>query len=166
MPLPASPVVLPEETARFLQSGLSIILASRNPHLQPSVARALACRVSGDGSTVELFAASTKLGPLLDDLRAGAPIAVAFTLPSSHRTLQIKAPSAEIGAVSAADRDFVAVAQSRFADDVERVMDSPQRQLLRAALGGADEVDLRLIVRPTAVFEQTPGPRAGQPLLR
>ena len=166
MPLPASPVVLPAETARFMQSGLSIILASRNLHLKPSVARALACRVSGDGCTVELFAVSAKLGPLLDDLRAGAPIAVAFTLPSSHRTLQIKAPSAEISAVSADDRDFVAVAQSRFADDVERVMGSPQRQLLQAALGGAEEVDLRLIVRPTAVFEQTPGPRAGQPLLR
>ena len=163
MPDAAMPLHLSEETARFLQSGLSIILASAADG-EPSVGRALACRVSEGGAVVELFVVAEKAQPLLDHLRGGAPIAVAFTRPSTHRTLQIKAATAELRPLTAQDRAFIARSQQAFVADVELLMGPHQGALLRAALGSPEDADLRIVVRPNASFEQTPGPRAGQPL--
>jgi len=166
MPDQPSPLVLPEDTARFLQSGLSIILASADGDGNPSLGRALACRVTAQagaaGSMVELFLVSQKALELLDDLRRPAPIAVAFTQPSTHRTLQIKSPRAELTSVQADDLDWIDRSQRDFIADVNRIMGGDQAALIRAALGAAQDVDVRLVVWPTAWFEQTPGPRAGQ----
>ena len=43
-------------------------------------------------------------------------------------------------------------------------MAAPQSALLQAALGQAADADLRIVLQPQMLFEQTPGPRAGQPL--
>jgi hypothetical protein len=166
MPDQPMPLVLPEDTARFLQSGLSIIVGSADGDGNPSLGRALACRVTARAdaaqSMVELFLVSQKALELLDDLRRPAPIAVAFTQPSTHRTLQIKAPRADLTPLQAGDLDWIDRSQRDFIADVNRIMGGDQAELIRTALGAARDVDVRLVVWPTAWFEQTPGPRAGQ----
>lgn len=164
MSLPLQPIRLNAETARFMQSGLSIILASADAQGQPSVGRALACRVSADGDTVELFLIAAKLVPLLDDLRAGRPIAVTFTRPTTHRTLQLKAPQATLHPALHADRALIAQSLRDFTADVDTLMGRSEAALLRAALGTPEAVNVRAVLQPTALYEQTPGPRAGQQL--
>lgn len=156
--------VLSADHVQFIQSGVSVILASANADCAPSVARALGCRVGADSTTVELFLIASKAATVLDDLRAGQPIAVTFTRPSTHRTLQMKAARATLRSARADDRLRIAQYLADFVADVDTLMGMPQAALIRAALGRPDEVNVRVVLQPTALFEQTPGPRAGQAL--
>ena len=165
MALLHQPITISADHAQFIQSGVSIILASANARRIPSVGRALGCRLSASGDSLELFLIATKVIPLLDDLRAGQPVAVTFTRPSTHRTLQIKAPLAKLLPARMDDRPVIARYLQDFTADVDVIMGGSQSALLRAALGLPEEVNVRLVLQPTALYEQTPGPLAGQALV-
>ncbi|OZB76916.1 MAG: hypothetical protein B7X36_01895 [Thiomonas sp. 14-64-326] len=63
------------------------------------------------------------------------------------------------------DRPVIARYLLDFTADVDAIMGGSQSALLRAALGLPEEVNVRLVLQPTALYEQTPGPLAGQALV-
>jgi hypothetical protein len=148
--------------AAFIQGPLSIIAASRDELRVPSLARTLGCWVSADRHTVALLLAASQSAALLADLRRGAPIAAVFCLPSTHQTIQLKAPGAEVAppgsqALGLKDRYTAA-----FIAELERVGDSIPFSHAYLACDLRDLVEVRFA--PTAAFRQTPGPGAGAPL--
>lgn len=159
--LPHPPIIDPA-WAVFLAGPVSINIASRSPALIPSVARAYGCRVSPDRREVTVLLAAARAGAVLRDLADGAPVAAVFSRPKTHVTLQLKGERAEVLPATAADLELMRAYGATFAAEV-------------CALGHAEAFAERLTspsrepaaaVRfaPVALFEQTPGPRAGEPL--
>lgn len=152
-----------DDLVAFLTGGVSIILASRNAALVPSISRAKGCRVLRGTSQIRLrvFVPALQAGDLLDDIRSTGTISATFTVPSTHRTLQFKSSDARIDAVDAEDVAAIAAAVTAFAADLEP-LGFPQ-EFSRALLASpGDEVAIEFT--PTDAFQQTPGPAAGERL--
>ena len=159
---PAERPVLDTAQCTFLRGPVAINVASRNDRLEPSIARAYGCRVSRDRRRVLVFLAPSKAQAVLRDLRAGGPIAAVFCLPSTHKTLQLKAASAAITAVEPADRRILRVYRDAFAAEI-RALGYSER-FSSALAGGTEDESVAVTFEPSAAFEQTPGPQAGKQL--
>lgn len=157
----AAPVLSPQHAA-FLQSGVSIIAASRNAANIPSVVRCLGCRVGADDGTVLLLLAASQGEALLTDIRACGAIAVVFSNPASHQTLQLKASDAAVVTVTAEDMTVVEAYRQRMLVELDRV--GFGETFARAFFESRPEDLVGIRFTPEAAFDQTPGPRAGAKL--
>lgn len=161
MPARANPAVIDAEHARFLQGAVSIIVASRNASNQPELVRAHGCRVSRDRRQLRLFVDAAQAGELLADLHGNGLVAVVFTEPSSHRSLQVKGEGARIVRLRVDEPARVEAYRAAMVGELGRIGIS--EALTRALLfTGGEEVALQFA--PMQAFVQTPGPDAGRPL--
>ena len=147
--------------AAFIQGPVSVIVASRNAELVADVVRGCGCRVSRDRRQLTVLVEPGRASTLLDDVATNGMIAVVFSQPSTHQTIQLKGTDARVVRVTAADR---AAARQHLRDwtaDLGRIgFDAP----FSAALHGGTGELAAIRFTPTAAFQQTPGPAAGQPL--
>jgi hypothetical protein len=158
----SAPSLLDEGTAAFVQGAVSINAASRGAGNTPALARASGCRVAADRGRVALYLARSKSEALIEAVRATRAVAAVFSLPSSHRTVQLKGADAEVGPPAARDYDAVARYIEAFAAELEPL--GYAAELARALLW-LDAADLAVLsFTPSAAFSQTPGPGAGAPL--
>jgi len=156
------PALLSPEQAAMICGGVGINAASARPGALPSMVRATGCRLSADRRVVTLLVASTPGAALLDDVRRAGRIAVVFSLPSTHRTLQLKGADAHIVPVEADD----VAAVTRYVDAfvAELVPFGYPEPLIRTFLA-CDVEDLAAVrFTVTDAYLQTPGPHAGEPL--
>lgn len=158
----APPLALEPELAAFLQSGLSMHAASCDAQCVPGLSRPLACRVSADRRRVTVFLLASHSGAMLADFRANGRIAVVFTHPGSHRTLQLKGEDAAIEPLQPDDHLLVARQHEGFVRHLVELgwPESLGDTLLAGARGDIVAVGFTV----SAAFVQTPGPTAGQPL--
>jgi hypothetical protein len=155
-------IALPEEIATFIQSGISITLASRDDRFVPSIAKGVGCRVSPERDAVTLLVFSNAAEALLRDVAHCRQLAAVFSRPSTNRTLQIKGRDVTTAPAGPADvaltRRFIAL----FAEEL-------------CPLGWAAEYVhdvfwhdpvylVALHFTPEGAFQQTPGPGAGAAL--
>jgi hypothetical protein len=150
------------EHAAFMQRGISISIASCGPDKMPSVARAAGCRVSADRRSVTILMSCKQACAVLADVRRTGAVAVVFSEPSTHRTVQLKGKGALITAPT--DADLQVMANYRDAFEKELVPLGYEAAMIRTflAIPSADVVALSFA--PDAAFSQTPGPGAGQTL--
>jgi hypothetical protein len=153
-----------EAHAAFMESGVSVHVASRGPANVPSVGRALGCRVAPDRSRVTIFVSAAQAPDLVADLRTSRMAAAVFSRPSTHQTIQIKGDDATI--VALADGDLARVAA--YADALVRDLQAlGYTEAFGRALVDCVPADLVAVAfTPKAAFQQTPGPNAGAPLER
>lgn len=148
-------------TADFFQGGVAIDMAARDHRNIPRVGLALACRVADDGERVTLLAAEHMNGRFLDALRATQLIAAVFCVASTHRAMQVKGVDARIERGGPADCALVdAVIDKVLADWLPLGF---AREVCMVHLDYQPDQLLAISFRPTALFQQTPGPHAGQP---
>ena len=157
--------ILDEAAAAFLhRPGISITAASRDAKNVSRIGRALGCRVSRDRTKVTVFVASSQYRSFFDALQASRTIAVVFSLPSTHRTMQLKGSDAAIGPLAPGDAEIISRHVDDFVDELGRLGYS--RDMVRA-YHWCDPAEVRAITFTlSAAFEQTPGPGAGAPLAR
>jgi hypothetical protein len=136
--------------------------ASCRPGATPNIARATGCRLSDDCRVATLVVAATAGAALLDDVRRTGSIAVVFTQPSTHRTVQLKGSDARIVPLEPGDAGLVERYTLAFAAEVRPFGFS--EAFMRALLshGPDDLVGVQFTI--CAAFSQTPGPHAGSPL--
>jgi len=158
----AVPALLDVDQVAFLGEPVAINVASRDAALTPSVARAYGCRVSSDRRQVTVFLSLLRSRGLLRDLRAGAPIAVVFTRPVSHRSLQLKAATADVEPLAPADQALMRAYGEAFCRELLTI-DAPEH-VARAMTQPVDDESVAVTFSPAAVFDQTPGPSAGKRL--
>lgn len=151
--------MLTEDLATFIQGAVSILVASRDRRHVPSVARAIALRVSADRARVTLLLATEQCRQLLADIADSRAIAVVCTQPSTHRTLQLKGSDAHPTAL--ADDDYALAAQhnATFAEEIVPLGHSRELALTVHDITGQTLSAVTFGV--DALFEQTPGPKAG-----
>jgi hypothetical protein len=147
----------------FLRGPMAINVASRDDALVASIARAYGCKISKNRRRVHVFLATARSQAVLRDLRAGGPIAVVFCLPSTHKTVQVKAPCAQIVPVEPADRRILRAYRDAFFAEIHS-LGYDERFSRALASGAIDEEAVAVTFEPVAAFEQTPGPEAGKQL--
>ncbi|WP_097461522.1 hypothetical protein [Mangrovitalea sediminis] len=152
-----APLLSPALTA-FMQQGLSISLASRDIRHVPSLTRCLACRVLDD-ATVVLFLLREQALDLLRDLQKCRRLAVVFSRPLTHQTIQIKGELVEVRPCEAEEHPLIERQLTRIREELVGMgfPDTMLRTFFQVVWENVDAV--RFL--PDAVFEQTPGPRAG-----
>jgi hypothetical protein len=152
---------LDAEHAAFIQGPVSVVVSARDANLLPHVMRGCGCRVARNGRSVTVLVEPSRSGAMLDHIRSNGMVAVVFSQPSTHRTLQLKGADAQVGR---AGRTDAATAQRHLAAwvaDMQRIGYSAP--FARAVRGEPAEI-VAITFTPTAVFEQTPGPAAGRQL--
>lgn len=157
-----SPVALDDSQSAFINGPVSISVASRDSNLVPSLARAYGCRLNGGRREVTIFLPIARSTTVVGDLRAGAPVSVVFSRPSTHRTLQLKAPRAQVAPLAMGDREILLSYAECFGGEI-RSLGYPET-FVRAMVAPAAEDAVAVTFSPEAVFEQTPGPGAGRRL--
>jgi len=158
-PVPA-PAIVDAATAEFICSGLSINAASARAGSVPSMARATGCRLDDDRRCVTLLFASTPAAALLDEIRRSGSIAVVFSEPSTHRTLQLKGGDARIVPVEAGDAELCRRYIETFSSGLVRL--GYPGEVLRAVLAHDSDDLVAVQFSPASAFSQTPGPGAGE----
>ena len=141
---------------------MSLIVASRNAELVTDAVRGCGCRVSRDRRQVTVLVEPGRASSLLEDIGANGMIAVVFSQPSTHQTMQLKGTDARIVGVTAADRAAARQHLRKWSEDLERI--GFDARFAAALHGGTGEELVAIRFIPTAAFQQTPGPGAGQPL--
>ena len=151
------------ELAAFIQSGVSIVVAGRNDELVGDVIRGCGCRVSADRQRVTVLVDPMRSDALLHDITSNGMIAVVFSRPSTHRSIQLKGTDARRARVTAADQ---AAIDRSLAAWVAELVSIGYTAEFAAAVRGRPEWPVALTFTPTAGFQQTPGPDAGTRLPR
>lgn len=157
-----TPPVLDEDHAAFIQSGVSVVVATRNADLVPDAVRGCGCRVSRDRRSVTVLVESLRIGSVVADIEANGLIAVVFSQPSTHRTIQLKGTDARVVRVSPRDRDLVEQHLTAWVDELTAIGYRPE--FARAVHGDAPDAMVALVFTPSSAFQQTPGPGAGDRL--
>lgn len=156
--------LIDEELAAFLQGGVSMHAASSTPGRPPGLARPLGCRVSADRRTVTVLLLASHAGSMLEDFRANGRIAVVFSLPSSHRSVQLKGVDARVESLQPEDARIVGRYRQAFVDQLASL--GFDTSLPRTLLAGAQDDLVAVAFTPSGAFVQTPGPGAGAALKR
>lgn len=154
----APPLLLDEATADFIRQRTSISVAVRDAANRPDIARASGCRASSDRRRLTVFLCPEHAAQVLECLRDNGTIAVAVTRPSSHQTLQFKGRVVEISAATADDRAFMAAYRESFVEEIAPL--GYRAEFARAVIPYGDDC-VAVTFEPTALFDQTPGPKAG-----
>ena len=148
-----------EQTARFLESGLSITVATRDGALQADGTGAWAARVHADRTRITVFLYEEAARRMLDNLDSHPEIAVLFDQPASHRACQVKGLYLASRRARPSERTLVDRQVEGCAVALEAI------GIPRAMMAGWKTWPcLALEMRITHLFEQTPGPGAGEPL--
>jgi hypothetical protein len=143
----------------FLQSGVAIVVGTRDRRLAPAIARAWGGRVGDDRKTVEVFVAQSHAGRALDNLRENGCIAVNFCLPLTYRSVQLKGRCTSIGEVSESDSVWIERHLDTFVAIAGQIGIPPH--VIRN-LAGLNFV--RVAFQVDEMFDQTPGIGAGKPM--
>ena len=153
------PTILNDDTRDFVTSGVSIMLASRDAQLIPSIARAKGCAVVTSATPkLRLFVSAAQAPDLVEDVRTSRLISVTFSAPATHQSLQLKGHDAKVTIVTDAERSIIAAYVERFAGSIEPMGFS--EEFTRTFFASPDD-EIAIEFTPTAGFEQTPGPAAG-----
>ena len=152
-------VVIPEELGAFLESGLAIVVATRNSDLEPDGAAALAVRVHENRATLTVFFFHEAATEVLRNLESHPEIALDLDLPTTHRACQVKGLYLSSRPAREEERPEIERQVEGFVADLEAI-GIPRAMMAGWVLWPCTALEVRV----TELFEQTPGPGAGEPL--
>jgi hypothetical protein len=151
--------IISQEIASFIQSGVSIIVGVVGADGRARAGRALASRVM-EGGIIRLIYPEEGNSVVTAAAQSGGQIAVTFSAPLSHRTIQIKGVNCRTEALGPEDRisaDF----QSDVFAAVLIGIGYPSAFVSAFCDYRATPLSV-LSFSVRAAFEQTPGPGAGR----
>jgi hypothetical protein len=153
--------LLAAEHAAFIQGGVSVVVSTRDEALVPDVTRGSGCRVSRDRRRVTVLVDFARAGSVVENVQANGHVAVVFSQPSTHRTLQLKGTDATVARAAPADLRAARRPHPAWVGEMEQL--GYGTDFGRAVHGeGTDLAAITFSV--AAAFEQTPGPAAGRRL--
>jgi len=151
--------VISAELVSFLESGVSILVGTRDARLFPEGIRGLGARVEDGGEEVTVFVPEAVGATTVANLRGNGRIAVCCSRIADHRSLQMKGRLVELRPGDERDRESVEVYRVEFAKALA-FAGVPPRLTFRISYWPCHAVRFRV----ESLFTQTPGPGAGDPL--
>lgn len=149
---------IPADVAEFLEGGQSMLLATRDAQLVPAIIRPLGAEVDPDRTHVTFFIPAVRAAQTLENLRVAPRVAVTFSRTYDHRTYQLKGDCVGVAEATDAQRAVIEAYRAGLSVQFEQV-GIPRRVTARVAYWPAWAIRLRV----TDLFDQTPGPGAGEP---
>lgn len=154
-------VSLPNDLVDFIESGVSILIGTRDAQAHPECMRGTGAVVAANRQAITLFVPEPTGARTIENVKNGSPVAVTFSRPMDHRTVQVKGAVRAVRATTpveqqTAQRYLSAFVESLYAVGVSRALSRRMR------------VDPCVAVEIAIgeLFQQTPGPEAGKPLVR
>jgi hypothetical protein len=148
--------VIDEARKDFIESGVSIIVGTRDGDLVPEIARGWAPRVLDGGSEVEFFIDEPASARTLENLRSNGLIAMTMTDPISFIALQLKGWRTDIGEPHPDDQPWIDRHREMFTEGL-RARAIPA--LISRNYWSSKVIRVRFHV--DEAYDQTPGPGAG-----
>ena len=153
---------LPPEFLAMMAKGVSAIVASRDAQLRPSLMRAVGSKVEDEGRVITVYLSRPQSRQVLQDIAATGQLAVVFSQPSTHRTVQLKATHATLRDATQDDAPALAAYCRSLSEELGSLGYSGELAP-RMLAHRLDEV-VAVSFTPEQATDQTPGPRAGAPL--
>ncbi len=162
MDVAPAPVCLNADLLAMMRRGVSVIVSACSLDFTPSVMRAVGSQMSPDGARITVFLNRGQSRQLLQDVASTGRVAVVFSEPYSHRTVQVKARNVTLREARDDDRPVLEAYLASMQQELSRV--GFGADFARAMLACRLDDVVALEFAPEQAFDQTPGPRAGQPL--
>ena len=162
MDVAPTPLNLNADLLAMMRRGVSVIVSACSLDFTPSVMRAVGSQTSPDGFRITVFLNRGQSRQLLQDVASTGRVAVVFSEPHSHRTVQVKARHATLREARDDDRPSLDAYLASMQHELSRV--GFGADFARAMLACRLDDVVALEFAPEQAFDQTPGPRAGQPL--
>ena len=157
------PPLLPPPLLAMMVRGVSVIVASCGASRMPSVMRAVGSWVRAGGRDITVYLARSQSRQLLDDIQATGQVAVVFSQPDSHRTVQLKSANASLRPLT--DADLPALLRYRESMEAEVGAVGFEPAFVHAMLAHRIDDLVAVWFTPEQAFDQSPGPQAGAALL-
>ena len=138
---------------------VSVSIASRDEHCVPSVGRAVGYRIDADSRQLALFVIARQAEHLLAGIRSSGAVAVVFTEPSTHKTVQVKGMGARVTPLEDGDWHVICAHADELVAEI-CPLGHPE-PLIRKLTECTPQQVVAVRFIPTSAFGQTPGPRAG-----
>jgi hypothetical protein len=151
--------MISQDLASFLESGVTMLVGTRDADLRPEATRGFGARVERGREELTVFVAAATAERTLANARENGRVAVCFTRIVDHRSIQLKGRVLEGRDARADERPLV----DRYGQLLVQIFGEigvPPRLILRVNRWPAHALRLRV----QDVFVQTPGPGAGTPL--
>jgi hypothetical protein len=148
--------MLDDSLTAFLQQGVAINIGTRNARLEPSAAYVGAALVDADRKHLTVFVPAIGADAVLADLQANGQAAIVFARPEDDRACQVKGTFVSVRPATDDESVLVHDQYAGFLRQLE-IIGMPGESTRSWVVWPALAVRLRV----TAVFDQTPGPKAG-----
>ncbi len=149
-----------ERVRRYLGAGMHMAVGTVDAAGEPCVCDAVALEVHPSGAGVTVYLPVAIAAETVANLATNGRVAVVSTYPPDHGTVQLKGQSRAVRLAGEEQRAFVTESLQQLAGVLDQ-MGLPRAITLSVQHWPAFAVDVDV----EAVFDQTPGPRAGE-LLR
>jgi len=158
----AAKPLLTQDHVAMIEGGVSVIVSSCDAHLTPSVMRAVGSQISSNGGHVTVYMCRSQSARLLQDVARSGRLAAVFSQPSTHRTVQLKTRTARLR--EATEDDMPALQRYLQGMENELTLVGFAAVYARAMLAHRLDDVVAIEFEPELAFDQTPGPKAGQPI--
>lgn len=141
----------------FVESGVSVLVGSRDAELRPDCQRGFGATVGEDRASLTVYLNAALADAMTRNFRDNGAIAVTFSRPIDHRTFQVKGTVTRVRDAAPEERER----QERYlAAFVEHlcVVGLPRSLTRRFRVWPAVAIEMTI----DEVFVQTPGPGAGR----
>lgn len=152
--------LLSDSTVAFIEREVAIDISSCSASLRPSACRAFACRVAPDRQRLTLFVRRREATQLLQDVLVRDVVAAVFCLPATEVAIQIKGCQVSLSAATADEVRHIQAYCDGFVDAIVQL--GYDREFGQSYMAIDPDQMVALSFTPEVVFEQTPGPLAGQ----
>ena len=149
--------MIPLAMVELLQTGVSVVVGTRDATLMPECTRAWGIRVGKDRRTVTIFLTETISIKTFQNLRENGQVAISCTRPTDHVACQLKGRLRAIRPASQRDQGHSKQWHREFLGELVAIG-------VPAAVAEAwiTEPALAVDIDVTDVFHQTPGPGTGE----
>ncbi len=149
--------MIPDSIVALLQTGISVMVGTRDASLIPECTRAWGIHTAADRHTVTILLSKAIAAKTIENLRENGKIAVTCTRPTDHITCQLKGQVRSTRPVTSVDRDMSKRWHREFMAELTAIG-------VPSTLGEAwiAEPTVAVEMTVTDVFDQTPGPGAGK----
>jgi len=150
---------IPQNLVELFESGVSILVGTRDAARRPEATRGVGAVVSPDRRRLTVFLPGAVSERAVANLRDNGLIAVGFSSVLDHQTLQVKGKTEEIRDARDDEREIVTRYHAAFAE-ILAVVGLPRTTVRYLNVWPSVAVTFEV----TDVFQQTPGPNAGERL--
>ena len=149
--------VLTAELVEYMESGVSLLVGTRDAALRPASARAWGVEVDREACAVTVFLPLPGSEVTLANLRDNGRIALTFSRAFDHRSVQLKGSCVSISESDARQRALQERYFNAFSEGLRAVGHRPML-LERVRYAPSHALGFRI----ESIYDQTPGPGAGR----